>query len=718
LSHLDTLLQAQLAGRRQQGSFWSSSGRGILVIAALNIVLLWSVTGGVVWQSYRDAVDDWKRTATNFSLTTAAYTQQTLVATDLMLRSMLDWIADEDIVSETQFADVMKQRQFHDTMRDRLAGLPQVGVASIFDKQGYLLSSSTDWPAPSIHIGQRETFLAQVGPNSRPVSISRAVPDLNTKRWTFYLSRKINSKAGELLGVAVVGIDSDYFASLFRLISLGQDSSVSLFRLDGALLATTLQMPDLMGKTYEDAQPVRMIRDGLSGTAQITHESKWWAAPSDPERRIVSARQVEVFPVLVSVAIGDKTFLGQWRERLYFIITLALLLSAVAVLVTAQILRLSARSEAAARLAAERRLLAALIDTPAALCAVLDQQGRVIYCNDRFRQVVAHDNEPGDILRDEAVRGAAPILAFAAGNDVRGIEVDLQVTRPGEATHHLHFSLSHGSLPEIGDCTILMGHDETLRHQARQAIAQTATLVTLGEMTTGMAHELSQPLNVIKMAAQNALSEVTPAEPPRPAGFRPPMDEAELRPFVAGKLGRIMAQVDRAASVIARMRVFGRTPEGEPAVFDVREACRGALTLVGQRLRNTGVTVRKELGEQPLRVRSHQNLLEQALVNLLVNARDALQQSLRADKTIVLSTSRGSNGHVLITVADNGPGVPVEIRERIFEPFFTSKPTGQGTGLGLSLSFGIVREAGGTLSLLPGEEGAAFQIDLPEAARA
>jgi C4-dicarboxylate-specific signal transduction histidine kinase len=472
-------------------------------------------------------------------------------------------------------------------------------------------------------------------------------------------------------------------------------------------------MPDLAGKSYPDAQPIRAIREGLSGTAQMTREPKWWR-PSHSEGRIVSSRQVEGFPVLVSVTIGDKTFLGQWWERLCFILALALLLSAVAVLVTAHILRVSARDDAAARLASERRLLAALIDTPAALCAVLDQKGRVIYCNDQFRRVVAQGKKPDDILRDEVVRGAAPILAFAAGDDARGIEVDLRVARPGEPTHYLHFSLSRRSLPEIGDCTILMGHDETLRHQARQAIEQTAKLVTLGEMTTGMAHELSQPLNVIKMAAQNALSEVATAE--REPGFRPPMNDAEFRPFVAGKLGRIMAQVDRAASIIARMRVFGRTPEGEPAVFDVREACRGALILVGQRLRNAGVVVREELGERPLRVRSYQNLLEQALVNLLINARDALQQSMRADKTIVLTTSRGSDGHVLITVADNGPGIPAEIRERIFEPFFTSKPTGQGTGLGLSLSFGIVREAGGTLALLPGETGAAFQIDLPEAA--
>ena len=208
MAHLDTLLQAGPPGAGSTAHSGAPAARDILVIAALNIVLVWSVTGGVIWQSYRDAVDDWKRTAANFSLATAAYAQQTLVATDLMLRSMLDWIADEDIQSETQFAEVMQQRRFHEAIRDRLVGLPQVSVASIFNKEGHLLSSSSDWPAPSIYIGQRETFLAQVRPNSPPISISRALPDLNTKRWTFYLSRKIKSKADELLGVAVVGIES------------------------------------------------------------------------------------------------------------------------------------------------------------------------------------------------------------------------------------------------------------------------------------------------------------------------------------------------------------------------------------------------------------------------------------------------------------------------------------------------------------------------------
>src|SRR5262249_27179674 len=169
------------------------------------------------------------------------------------------------------------------------------------------------------------------------------------------------------------------------------------------------------------------------------------------------------------------------------------------------------------------------------------------------------------------------------------------------------------------------------------AIAQTSKLVTLGEMATGMAHELSQPLNVIKMAAQNALSEVSPADHREADDDLPPMSDADLRRFVAGKLDRIVAQVDRAASIIARMRVFGRTPEGPPAVIDVRDASREALTLIGQRLRNHGITIREEYGPQPLRVRSHLNLLEQVLVNLLLNARDALHSSRRDDKEIVIS---------------------------------------------------------------------------------
>lgn len=715
MAHLDTLLRSRPAGRRRCGLFWNSGARRTLVVAALNMALIWSAAATAIWQGYRDVVVDGKQTAATLSLATAASAQQALLAADLMLRSMLDWVVDEDIQSEAQFTDVIRQRRFHDAMHDRLVGLPQVSGASVFNKDGDLLNSSLGWPTPPASMGQREAFQAQVNPESPPLSSTGASVGPNFKRWTFYLSRGIRSKADRLLGVAVVGIDSGYFAELFRSISLGEDSSVSLFKLDGALLATTLETPDLMGKTYENAAAIRLVREGLSGTAQLVGEPRWWN-PSDSTSSIDAPRKVEGFPFLVAVTLDEHALLSQWRQRLYFIVALGLVVSAIAGLVTAHLLRLSTQTESAARLASERHVLAALVDTSAALCAVLDQQGRVIHCNERFRHAVAAGNEQDDILLDAAVRGAAPILDFAAANDVGSLEVDLEIAWPDQAPCYLHFSASHQSLPETGHCTILVGHDETLRHQAQHAISETAKLVTLGAMTTGMAHELSQPLNVIKMAAQNALSEVAPSEHRDPDETPSALlSDAELRLFIAGKLNRIMAQVDRAASIITRMRVFGRMPDGPPVIYDVRDACREALTLVEQRLRRDSISVRKELGEAPLQVRGHQNQLEQVLVNLLINARDALQRSTRTDKTITLSVRRGSAGHVLLTVADNGPGVAIEIRERIFEPFFTSKPIGHGTGLGLSLSFGIVQEAGGALSLVRGDGGAVFQIDLPGA---
>ncbi len=368
--------------------------------------------------------------------------------------------------------------------------------------------------------------------------------------------------------------------------------------------------------------------------------------------------------------------------------------------------------------AAEHRLLSALLDTPSALCAAIDRTGRVIFHNERFREVLAPASDPALALDNPELRGAGGIRDFAAAAEQGATrEIDLRLDRPDEAPRYLHVTLSQRSLPERGLCTVLIGHDETKRHQVQLAIAQSAKLVTMGELTTGMAHELSQPLNVMRMAAQNALAEIAPADGGLAVdGDAVPMTDAEFRAFVAGKFQRIVSQVDRAADILSRMRIFGRTPRGGPAPYDARDACGAAVDLVKSRLLSVGIDVRQALADEPLITNGHANLLEQVIVNLLLNARDALKDSGSTERRIEVKAGRGPDLSVCITVADNGPGVPAEIRDRIFEPFFTGKPLGQGTGLGLALSFGMVQEAGGELTLLPATKGAAFQISLPAAA--
>jgi len=358
---------------------------------------------------------------------------------------------------------------------------------------------------------------------------------------------------------------------------------------------------------------------------------------------------------------------------------------------------------------------------------VLDRQGRMLYSNEQFASLLAPGADPATALADPALSGADTILRFATEGTEEAIELDLRFERPDQPVRFMHFSVSRQTLPDLGSCTILVGHDETARHQLQLAMAQSAKMLTLGELTTGMAHEISQPLNVIRMAAQNALTETAPATASADGSAAgaivdddiPLLSDAEFRSFAAGKLTRIMAQVDRAADILSRMRIFGRAPSGPPQTFDARDAVHSALGLVGPRIRAMGIAIREDLGQDELPLSGHQNLLEQVVVNLLMNARDAVNGPPRPDKAIEVSAVAAPNGRILLRVADNGAGVPAKIRERVFEPFFTDKPLGQGTGLGLALSFGIVRDAGGTLSLLPDSgSGATFQIDLPRAASA
>jgi C4-dicarboxylate-specific signal transduction histidine kinase len=239
------------------------------------------------------------------------------------------------------------------------------------------------------------------------------------------------------------------------------------------------------------------------------------------------------------------------------------------------------------------------------------------------------------------------------------------------------------------------------------ALAQSAKLITLGEMATGMAHELNQPLNVIKMAAQ--ITQLELDEATASGGPEATLPASDLR----RGLQQITKQVDRAASIIAHMRIFGRAPSGEAQVIDAVQVCRDAVGLVREQLRSSGIALIVEDPGEELLIRVHRILIEQVIVNLAMNARDAILGDGRSAGTVRVRPQRAADGKVAILVSDDGPGVPAALRNRLFEPFFTTKPVGKGVGLGLAISFGIVRDSGGRLSLTDDGPGATFCIELP-----
>ena len=257
---------------------------------------------------------------------------------------------------------------------------------------------------------------------------------------------------------------------------------------------------------------------------------------------------------------------------------------------------------------------------------------------------------------------------------------------------------SQGNLQEVQ----AVGRDNTEVRRAQQQLTQSAKMATLGEMATGLAHEINQPLNVMRMAIVNVLKRLSNGD-------------VQID-YLQDKLNRIDAQVQRAAKVVDHMRVFGRRSEIEQQLFDPAMALEGTLSLLGEGLRGKGVDVRSEGVACNVRVRGHVDQLEQVLINLLVNARDALLSKRETDRDLqpwIELSAQSDARWVRLWVQDNAGGIDPRLLERIFEPFFTTKPVGVGTGLGLSVSYGIIDNMGGRLSVSNTEHGARFCVELP-----
>jgi C4-dicarboxylate-specific signal transduction histidine kinase len=240
--------------------------------------------------------------------------------------------------------------------------------------------------------------------------------------------------------------------------------------------------------------------------------------------------------------------------------------------------------------------------------------------------------------------------------------------------------------------------EQELRDKQEQLV-QAGKLATLGELTTGVAHELNNPLNNIGLYVGNVIDRIQ-------------MDELTAESALED-LEKAMEQVRKATEIISHLRTFGRAAPVTFGPVDVDEVIEQALSLMHEQLRLRAIEVDLDLCPDELVVHGNPIQLEQVFINLLTNARDALEEAPAERKKIRIASSLGRE-QIRIVLADSGPGIPPELAQRVFDPFFTTKEVGAGTGLGLSITYSIVKEHGGEISLerTPGG-GATFTIELP-----
>lgn len=239
------------------------------------------------------------------------------------------------------------------------------------------------------------------------------------------------------------------------------------------------------------------------------------------------------------------------------------------------------------------------------------------------------------------------------------------------------------------------------RKRAEARTVQLARLASLSEMATGLAHELNQPLAALTLAADRAQAKLL-------------RDGAAAIPDALERLEDVAAAALRARDILDQLRRFARMEDEDATAesVDVAEAVNGALSLTRAAIAAAGIALSARLPAAPVRVMVRPAALEQAIMNLLVNAREAVTAQGAEGGAIEITLSV-EDGAALLTIADTGGGFTEAAMRQGFEPFFTTKPPGKGMGIGLSVAYATIQAAGGSLALSNTDRGARVTLRLP-----
>lgn len=358
------------------------------------------------------------------------------------------------------------------------------------------------------------------------------------------------------------------------------------------------------------------------------------------------------------------------------------------------------------------KLLTAGLETSSNMVVVLDSQRNIWWANEGFEEMsgFAMDEIVGEGPKLLLSPNIEPEIleqlqeSFARQSEWRG-ELLARRKDGGDYINEVTITPIIGANRETS-YFLIVGQDITEKVQARQAIQEAKEsqikaekIFSIGTMASGISHEINQPLNSIKVVSGGILYLLGQGE------------EIHAEEFKDG-LKEISSQADRITSIIKHLRSFFRRDENKLAPCDVNESVEAAFELVGKQIADHGVTVHKDLQQNLPQVMASSTGLEEIIINLLVNAMQALDTVDKANKKIVVQTFFSES--VVLVISDNGPGIDPQIQEKLFETFVSTKHQGENLGLGLAIVNNIVHSYSGTIRVSSNETlGTTFTVLLP-----
>ncbi len=352
-----------------------------------------------------------------------------------------------------------------------------------------------------------------------------------------------------------------------------------------------------------------------------------------------------------------------------------------------------------------------LIDMSPDAIVVLDKENQVIFANPAGHVLFATTNRaeilhrPFEAFLEEEIETFKQVPLFTPDEPTQSFSSIIMRRLNGTL---FEADITSRPVSYLGNTTrLLIIRDVTERNRVNENLAQTSKLATLGEMAAGITHELSQPLNIMRFAAEGSMLKM--------------QRDTISREDIQKQFNLISMQSGRMADIIDHMRVFSRKDTGPIEYFDPTVVVRQSVDLVESQYLAEDIHIDVRYPPHYGLLKGRPIQLEQVVLNLINNARDAInerhkdlsEEEKETKRINVIMTYDQADDLINIAITDNGGGIPKDSLSKLFDPFFTTKEVGKGTGLGLSVSYGIIAAMDGMIRARNIHKGARFDITLP-----
>ena len=721
--------QGEIPSPSDAGSALSSargSGRStlrqrfILGVLALLAAIVLLMAGELLSTSHRQAMRVNDLSLARRSLMLADSVSWAFNSTILAQHLFIDYLRAMGLRNPDDFDSEGRKPEITEHLIDHGVMIPQQLNTILINNDGIFINGAISGEQIGMSVADRDYFQEFKRDPGWKISISQIAKARITSQAVVRIAQPVRSSDGTPLGVIVTGFASDYFEQLFNVNRPIGGGTVAVYRFDGSALLNSSVGDPAAASVDVKASLADFLRTGANTAVVAVPGGEGGAV------RLVSFHKLDGQPMVVAVSAQTKSLLRDWRREAWILGAAAALIEGiilcVAVLVTSLaradrkvLAERDVKELAEQRELASARELESLIRTIPGLVSRRrrrpDGSWQCLFISSNVGEVAGFD--PADVVKPgwlEGIIGPDQHKLLCEHLDSALVEgrasLDLTFRLPSGKLRKAHAEIGRVGADENATDVSVIWTDVTVERSLSAQLAQAAKLATLGEVATGLAHELSQPLATILLAAENAINMLD----------RTPLD----RDRMLGKLEMITGMSGRTASLLDHMRVFGRTDDGSIAALSLQDVAMRAGVLLARRLTSAAVTLKTDFPLDLPRVWAKEVPLEQVLINIVSNACDAYAlagEAIPQDRRLVVIKGehdlRGQR--VIVSVQDKAGGIAEDALPYVFEQFFTTKPADQGTGLGLSINRRAISDMGGSIWAENRDGGAVFFFTLPVA---